>query len=692
MATKIAKSFNFGGDDTYILSVDWDAIDGKPEVVNGQDGKDGADGVSPTVTVSTITGGHRLTITDKNGTKTVDIMDGADGEDGQDGQDGQNGKDGQAGQAGADGERGHSILKVTTAPTSYTTATGGKNPIKRMALSTIKTQAKVDEVLVGDQILYSYYLYNIYYLDASYAYMDAYTSIRGATGAAGKAGADGYTPVKGTDYYTDADKAEMVEVVKDSLDPPDYVVAEAESVIDRVIAAQGTRTFTFAAISDLHFGSWGYYEGVTDYPDGIKHACQALKYIDERVKLDAVAVLGDYTDGMAYDQHDTAVYDFKNVNAVLDKLRFAPNLRLVGNHDFHTEHSPLTYRYIGAYSDGGVEWGDRLGGYYRKDFDAYKLRVICLNTSEQNNTSLSTSVAQYEWFVSSLDLSGKDDASEWGILILSHIPLDMWANNGEYRFAYILDAYKGGTSWTDGTVSCDFSGKNAAKIVANIHGHVHNCKTDKLYLGNIEASTTQTSVWRMATPNACYGAENKNYAGYQEDTAYTKTANSATDTAFCVYCIDLDTYTIKAICYGAGYDRELTYAARYTNQIPISTGADDSVYNGVGYKANTRWSTSSNVEKEYTGVYITGYIPVTYGDVVRLRNITLVSGGAENKVQYFEQKGAWVFTRDATAHDDYVLDSSGNLIQFSADMSGFIRVQGSYIGDDSIITVNEPIE
>lgn len=54
-------------------------------VMDGEDGEDGDDGVSPTLAVSNITGGHRITITDKNGTQTVDIMDGTDGEDGDDG-------------------------------------------------------------------------------------------------------------------------------------------------------------------------------------------------------------------------------------------------------------------------------------------------------------------------------------------------------------------------------------------------------------------------------------------------------------------------------------------------------------------------------------------------------------------------------------------------------------------------------
>ena len=40
---------------------------------------DGSPGVSPVISVSTITGGHRVTITDATGTKTFDVLNGADG-------------------------------------------------------------------------------------------------------------------------------------------------------------------------------------------------------------------------------------------------------------------------------------------------------------------------------------------------------------------------------------------------------------------------------------------------------------------------------------------------------------------------------------------------------------------------------------------------------------------------------------
>lgn len=46
------------------------------DVMNGDDGTNGTDGVSPTVTVTDINGGHRVVITDATGTKTFDVMDG----------------------------------------------------------------------------------------------------------------------------------------------------------------------------------------------------------------------------------------------------------------------------------------------------------------------------------------------------------------------------------------------------------------------------------------------------------------------------------------------------------------------------------------------------------------------------------------------------------------------------------------
>lgn len=299
------------GKTPYIQNGYW-YIDGvntnvKAQGVDGKDGTNGGDGVSPVVTVTSITGGNRITITDKNGTKTVDVMDGADGSNGKDGtngtngkdgkgiksiartsgtgaagttdtytitytdnttstftvyngkngtngtngKDGQNGSDGKDGENGADGQRGTGILKVSTELSSYTTTTGGKNPIKRMKLSTIMDEADVSEVLVGDIISRSYYLYHIYYLDATYAYMDTYTSIRGATGATG---------ADGKDYVlTDADKDEIVSSVVASLggNPVVGFVDENNNIILSGALPEGTYTLKYE-------GTEGEYSEIID--------------------------------------------------------------------------------------------------------------------------------------------------------------------------------------------------------------------------------------------------------------------------------------------------------------------------------------------------------------------------------------------------------------------------------------------
>ena len=50
----------------------FDVLDG----ANGSDGAPGAAGVSPTVSITDITGGHRVTITDATGSRSFDVLDG----------------------------------------------------------------------------------------------------------------------------------------------------------------------------------------------------------------------------------------------------------------------------------------------------------------------------------------------------------------------------------------------------------------------------------------------------------------------------------------------------------------------------------------------------------------------------------------------------------------------------------------
>ena len=189
-----------------------------------------------------------------------------------------------------------------------------------------------------------------------------------------------------------------------------------------------------------------------------------------------------------------------------------------------------------------------------------------------------------------------------------------------------------------------------------------------------------------------------------EDKTITLTANLADGTYTLKYEADDGTVTtIGDIVIG-------NVGPTYTNQIPISQDADGTVYgvdyngDGVkdGYKKNTRFSASSNAEKENTGSYLTGWIPVKAGDVIRLLNVPVstVSGADGNKNAIIfspsNHSNAWqAYTTTIPTSDNItgqVYDDAGNLTQFTTtNKYAWIRIISSYIGEDSVITKNEEL-
>lgn len=61
--------------------------------------------------------------------------------------------------------------------------------------------------------------------------------------------------------------------------------------------------------------------------------------------------------------------------------------------------------------------------------------------------------------------------------------------------------------------------------------------------------------------------------------------------------------------------------SNFTNLIPSSIDLNGNIYNNIGYKPNTRWSSSGNTETSYNGMCLSGYMPCKKGDVLRLKNI-----------------------------------------------------------------------
>ena len=356
-------------------------------------------------------------------------------------------------------------------------------------------------------------------------------------------------------------------------DIPEYIKAAALEVAKKVRAVQTEESITFIAMSDSH-----QLDTSEDIVTGNKHAgmaANALAYI--MPNIDFACFLGDYTAGSNTTTIEEGKRHFAEINADIGEA-FAgiPQFRTVGNHD------PLGYSYsqngdyldqatlydlVGKYNDDGITvMGSTTGGYCYRDFTGKKVRVICLNTAEMTSASSggaeNMTAEQKLWFANTLKSAGAK-GSDWGIIVLSHHPLD-WGN--VLMASNIVHAYvEGGSITVTSGNTVNFSGSNSAKFLGAFHGHVHCFKTAKLnYIAN--SVGTEHQAYRVAVPNMCfsrnneYGQNNKaEYYGIEfgEDTTYNKTTGTANDTAFVVNVVNPSEEKIYSFCYGAGYDREI---------------------------------------------------------------------------------------------------------------------------------------
>lgn len=159
-------------------------------------------------------------------------------------------------------------------------------------------------------------------------------------------------------------------------------------------------------------------------------------------------------------------------------------------------------------------------------------------------------------------------------------------------------------------------------------------------------------------------------------------------------------------------------ATAYTNQIPLSTDTDGTIYNGTGYKTATRWSDSSAKPTNVTNVnattpaFFTGLIPVKRGDRIRLLNCWIDSNqisadyspyGNQTwglKVLTFAEdkttivgSAAWTDLPAIIWFENPVIDENGLVTGFDITNDGvFLRAcLASNDPSQAVLTVNEEI-
>lgn len=160
----------------------------------------------------------------------------------------------------------------------------------------------------------------------------------------------------------------------------------------------------------------------------------------------------------------------------------------------------------------------------------------------------------------------------------------------------------------------------------------------------------------------------------------------------------------------------LWQAITFTNQVPISTDTDGSIYNGIGYKDNVRLSSSGGISSSaQNGSVTTGFIP-WYGDTtyLRMKGVDWLDAGSEGHhyINFYDENkkflvylatneynsGGWnhvvTVTQDANGvetvkwNEEY--GTTNSTLQYVR-AAKYIRITAKGSGANMIVTINEEI-
>lgn len=159
-------------------------------------------------------------------------------------------------------------------------------------------------------------------------------------------------------------------------------------------------------------------------------------------------------------------------------------------------------------------------------------------------------------------------------------------------------------------------------------------------------------------------------------------------------------------------------AKTFTNQVPLSTDTDGSIFNGVGYKENVRLSSSGGISgSAQAGSVTTGFIPFPSGDatVIRMKGVewknSTANTGGHYYINFYDSSKkflAYLSANEATGVTHIVTverDSKGvesvvwnqsygtsnALLQTVRNKAAYIRINAYGKGADMIVTINEEI-
>ncbi|SEQ44485.1 hypothetical protein SAMN02910289_02029, partial [Lachnospiraceae bacterium RM5] len=293
----------------------------------------------------------------------------------------------------------------------------------------------------------------------------------------------------------------------------------------------------------------------------------------------------------------------KNSSLMMHKITNmnTPIFKVHGNHGNNREKNNLDelnslkntkWNFLLSADDiSGIQNNIDLGeNYYYKDLENFKVRVIVLNQWEDKKTEGYIDKERYSneerlWLAEiALDLSEKNNISEWSVLIFQHsqrIDDDDLATDG---IRDILVAFREASSVTVGDKLIDYgliNGNVNIPVIGVIHGHFH--QDDYKNIKQREESFLERYI-NVIGINKCFISslyedkinDDNNINDGINDTKnkYLKdlsSLNTRGEFLVSIFCIDTYEQKIHEIRLGRGKDREYSYGIQDSSStIPIN--------------------------------------------------------------------------------------------------------------------------
>lgn len=314
---------------------------------------------------------------------------------------------------------------------------------------------------------------------------------------------------------------------------PSYFLTDANASMTKVGKLAGER-MTFSYITDTHASSVHY---------------KYLKYINDYKMTDFSVIGGDInykeTDldkavmaisGIARDVGDRAYFTRGNHDG------------LTGNSDFSSEIFFNLTSKISPFIEGSNPLG-----YYYADYERYKIRLIVMNDSLDDQARRGFNVPQLQWLCDSLNAG-----TDWRYIVISHghtygadhglssMPLPSYAQ----QFNDILIARQNATTYSyssgGNTITADFTNLQPNKVLFHLFGHMH-----------LDCAIKIDGVWQIST--ICSLPVKANSTTNTQ--TYDRTVGTNTEYAIDVFSLDLANNVLDIVRIGAGVDRTVNLFA-----------------------------------------------------------------------------------------------------------------------------------